>query len=57
MNAFIDIRYLLVAIAKTTEFFLTSCVPYVELDCAQVGKELQRIYLHSQSSYQIIIIF
>jgi hypothetical protein len=39
---------LLVAIAKTAEPLLTSGIPHVELDGAQVGVEEQGMYLDAQ---------
>lgn len=40
-----------VAISKTTELLLTSCVPHIVRDGSSVRVERQRVHLYSQSGY------
>ena len=37
-----------VAITETTKLFLTSSIPNVEADRAEVGGERQRVHLHTE---------
>ena len=38
----------IVTIAETAELLLTSGIPYVEADRAEVGGERQRVHLHTE---------
>lgn len=47
----------IISISQTTELLLTSCVPNVELDCAQVRGEFDGVNLDTKSSDVLLLEF
>jgi hypothetical protein len=43
--------YLLIAVSETTELFLTGSIPYIKLDGAKVGIELERMDFDTEGCY------